>query len=148
MAGSVESRSEAERLAEARARTVQAQIRELQVEIHKKFAIASATLVFVLIGIPIALRFPRGGVGMVIAVSLGIFGIYYVGLIGGETLGDEGYVPAGIAMWATNIIFGLFGLFGFLRLGHEQGTTRGSGWGELPKWLRVPRFRREAAEAS
>ncbi len=144
----VESRSEAERLAEARARTVQAQIRELQVEIHKKFAIASATLVFVLIGIPIALRFPRGGIGMVIAVSLGIFGIYYVGLIGGETLGDEGYIPAGLAMWATNIIFGVLGLLGFLRLGREQGTTRGSGWGELPKWLRLPRFRRQAVEAS
>ena len=85
---------------------------------------------------------------MVIAVSLGIFGIYYVGLIGGEALGDEGYVPAGIAMWGTNILFGIIGFIGFMRLGREQGTTRGSGWGELPKWLRLPRFRREIAEAS
>ena len=40
------------------------------VEIHKKFSLAVACIVFVLIGAPIALRFPRGGVGLVIGVSL------------------------------------------------------------------------------
>jgi hypothetical protein len=49
-----------------------------------------ATLIFVLIGVPLALRLSRGGVGMVIAVSLAVFAVYYVGLIGGETLADEG----------------------------------------------------------
>ena len=136
--------SEADRYIEARARNIGYQIREFQVEMHKKFAIATATLVFVLIGVPIALRFPRGGIGMVIAISLTVFGFYYVGLIGGETLGDEGYVPAAVAMWATNFIVGLLGFVGFLRLGREQGTSRGSGWGELPRWLRMPRLRRSA----
>ncbi|MQA91540.1 MAG: LptF/LptG family permease [Gemmatimonas sp.] len=132
-------REDMERYATTRVRNVENQIREFQVEIQKKYAIAVATLVFVLIGIPIALRFPRGGVGMVIGVSLAIFGIYYVGLIGGETLGDGGYVSPSLAMWITNIIFGALGIFGFLRLGREQGTGRGGGWGELPKWLRIPR---------
>ncbi|MEX0911803.1 MAG: LptF/LptG family permease, partial [Gemmatimonadota bacterium] len=100
-------RAEEQRYTQGRIRTLQGQIREFQVEIQKKFSIAAATLVFVLIGIPIALRFPRGGIGMVIGVSLAIFGIYYVGLIGGETLGDGGYIPPGIAMWATNIVFGV-----------------------------------------
>lgn len=136
------ARSETERYSEARARNVEFQIREFQVEIQKKYSIATSTLVFVLIGIPIALRFPRGGIGMVIAVSLAVFGIYYVGLIGGETLGNEGYVPPLLAMWGTNIIFGTLGFLGFLRLGREQGTTRGSGWGELPDWLRLGKRRR------
>ncbi len=137
-------RAERDRYAEARMMNVRGQIRELQVEIQKKFSIAAATLVFVLLGVPVALRFPRAGIGMVIGVSLAVFGIYYVGLIGGETLGNAGYVPAGIAMWGTNIIFGTLGLFGFLRLGHEQGTSRGGGF-ELPGWLR--RFgRRRASE--
>lgn len=30
-----------------------------EIEIHKKFAIAAACLVFVIIGAPVALRFPR-----------------------------------------------------------------------------------------
>ena len=33
------------------------------VELHKKFAISIACVVFVLVGAPIALRFPLGGVG-------------------------------------------------------------------------------------
>jgi lipopolysaccharide export system permease protein len=128
--------------ADARIRGLEYQIREYQVEIQKKFSIAVATLVFVLIGVPLALRFPRGGVGMVIAASLGIFGIYYVGLIGGETLGDEGIVPPAVAMWMTNVVFALLGLWGISRLGREFGTSRGSGWGDRPAWMRLPAFRR------
>ncbi len=71
---------------EARERSLRYSIREYEVEIHKKYAIATATLVFVLIGVPLALRFPRGGIGMVIGASLLIFSIYYVGLIGGSRL--------------------------------------------------------------
>jgi lipopolysaccharide export system permease protein len=138
--------------ADARIRGLEYQIREYQVEIQKKFSIAVATLVFVLIGVPLALRFPRGGVGMVIAASLGIFGIYYVGLIGGETLGDEGIVPPAAAMWMTNAVFALLGLWGISRLGREFGTTRGSGWGDRPAWMRLPAFlrarRRQAEGAS
>ena len=56
------------------------------VEIEKKFAIAAACVIFVLLGAPVALRFPRGGVGLTIGVSLGVFGLYYVGLVAGEAL--------------------------------------------------------------
>ena len=48
------------------------------VEIHKKFALAVACFVFVLLGAPIALRFPRGGVGLALGVSLFVFALYYV----------------------------------------------------------------------
>jgi lipopolysaccharide export system permease protein len=136
------------RYSAARAEAIQGQIREFQIEIQKKYAIAVATLVFVLIGIPIALRFPRGGIGMVIGVSLAVFGVYYVGLIGGETLGDSGYVPPLVAMWATNAIFGVLGLAGFLLLGREQGTGRGGGSRELPRWLRLRRFGHSAEGAA
>ncbi|MEX2582681.1 MAG: LptF/LptG family permease [Gemmatimonadota bacterium] len=132
-------REEVQRYTETRVENIEGQIREYQVEIQKKYSIAVATLVFVLIGIPIALRFPSGGIGMVIGVSLAVFGIYYIGLIGGETLGNRGYVPASLAMWITNIIFGGVGIIGFLRLGREQGTGRGGGWGEMPQWLRSRR---------
>ncbi|HET7273957.1 MAG TPA: LptF/LptG family permease [Longimicrobiaceae bacterium] len=121
---------------EERAENLTSRIREFQVEVQKKFSIAIATLVFVLIGVPLALRFPQGGIGMVIAASLIIFGIYYVGLIGGETLGDKGYVHPTVAMWAINVIFGVLGIIGIWRIGREHSTGRDSGWGELPKWLR------------
>jgi lipopolysaccharide export system permease protein len=120
---------------DTRIESIQYQIREYGVEIQKKFAIAIATLVFVLIGVPLALRFPRGGVGMVIAVSLTIFAIYYVGLIGGESLADAGHLPPALSMWITNILLGGLGLAAMLRVGHEHSTGRGGGWGDLPTWL-------------
>lgn len=119
-------------------------IDQFRVEIEKKFAIATACIVFVLLGAPIALRFPRGGVGLTIGVSLGVFGIYYVGLLGGEALADRALVDPGIAMWATNLLLGVVGVILTARLGSEGSTSRGSEtsewWGRL-----MERFRRRKA---
>jgi len=84
-------------------------IARYQVEIQKKFALAAACVIFVLFGAPIALRFPRGGVGVVIVVSVIAFGIYYVCLIGGEALADKLLLSPFWAMWAANAIFGVIG---------------------------------------
>jgi lipopolysaccharide export system permease protein len=130
-----------------RAQGLERQIREFRVEVQKKFSIASATLVFVLIGAPLALRFPRGGIGMVIAASLIIFAIYYVGLIGGETLADEGYVSPIIAMWFTNILMGVLGLIGVMRMGRESTTQRGGGLAERLRGIWDRRTDRKREEA-
>jgi lipopolysaccharide export system permease protein len=118
-----------------------------QVEIEKKFAIAAACVIFVFLGAPIALRFPRGGVGLTIGVSLGVFGLYYVGLIGGETLARGGWLSPFWAMWTPNIILVLIGGYLTARLGSEGTTTRGSETTELLHRLRerFARMRRTPA---
>jgi len=102
-----------------------------RVEIHKKYTISFACIVFVLIGAPIAVRFPRGGVGMTIAVSVGVFAIYWMGLIGGERLADRGIVDPALSMWTPNILFFLAGLAMSMRLGRWVATARGGGWDDL-----------------
>jgi lipopolysaccharide export system permease protein len=102
-----------------------------QVEIEKKFAIAAACVIFVLLGAPVALRFPRGGVGLTIGVSLGVFGLYYVGLVAGEALARANLVPPFVAMWSTNILLLSVGIFLTARLGREGSTSRGSETSEL-----------------
>jgi lipopolysaccharide export system permease protein len=96
-----------------------------QIEMHKKFAIAAACLVFVLIGAPVALRFPRGGVGLVIGASVLIFGFYYVGLIGGETLADDLILSPFWAMWGANLTMTAIGVALFLRLNRQRIDARG-----------------------
>jgi lipopolysaccharide export system permease protein len=96
------------------------------VEIEKKFAIAAACVIFVLLGAPIALRFPRGGVGLTIGVSLGVFGLYYVGLVAGEALARANLVTPFWSMWTTNILLLAIGLVLTARLGREGTTSRGS----------------------
>lgn len=107
------------------------------VEIHKKLALAVACVVFVLLGAPIALRFPRGGVGLVIGVSIVVFGLYYVALIGGQALGVRGHVPAALAMWGANLLFGGVGVILLARMGRETATSRGGDARELVETLRV-----------
>jgi lipopolysaccharide export system permease protein len=120
-------------------------------QIHKLFAIAVACVIFVFLGAPIALRFPRGGVGMVLGVSLGAFAIYYIGLIAGEPLAQRGTLSPFLAMWGSNILFGIVGVFLLSRLGRESSTSRGGYWGELKDAIhrrfatRLARRRRDAA---
>ena len=118
-----------------------------QVEIEKKFALSVACLVFVLFGAPIALRFPRGGVGLTLGVSLVVFSLYYVGLIAGESLADRGVLSPFTAMWAANLLFTVVGLALWRGLGREQATSRGGGLGD---WWQQWRDRRamRAAGAS
>jgi lipopolysaccharide export system permease protein len=117
------------------------------VEIHKKFALAVACVVFVLLGAPIALRFPRGGVGLVIGVSLFVFAAYYSFLIAGEELSNRGMLPPWIAMWAANVLFTAVGLPLALRMGSESGTARGGGFAEVLERIRFWRQRRSAVVA-
>lgn len=113
----------------ARLRVIDAvrSINRYEVEIQKKFALAAACFIFVLLGAPIALRFPRGGVGLTIGVSLAVFGLYYVGLIGGESLARRGHVPPVVSMWIANAVFLILALVLLARMGKESGSSRGGG---------------------
>jgi len=123
-------------VARLRLQDVQAQIDSNEVEIHKKFAIAVACMVFVMLGAPIALRFPRGGVGLTIGASLFVFALYYIGLTAGASLANQGILPPWVAMWAANAIFAAVAVWLLARMGNEGTTARGGEFGELIDRLR------------
>jgi lipopolysaccharide export system permease protein len=101
------------------------------IEIQKKFSLAAACIVLVLVGAPISLRFPRGGVGLVLIASFLIFSVYYVGLTSGEALANHNIISPFWAMWAGNIIFALIGIALISRMGHETATARGGNLAEM-----------------
>jgi lipopolysaccharide export system permease protein len=120
-------------------------VNQYSVEIHKKYTLSAACLSFVLIGIALALRFPRGGIGLVIGGSLVIFALFYVALTAGEQLADRGVISAPLAMWLPNLIVMAAGILGLVRVNREFGSTRGGDLRDLGElllgWLR----RRRAA---
>src|SRR2546425_2414912 len=102
-----------------------------EVEIQKKLAISAACVIFALLGMPLAIRYPRGGVGLVIGTSLAVFSVYYVGLIGGQGLGDRLIVPPFFAMWTPNLIFLIVAIPLLLSVRRAGSTAHGGDWDEL-----------------
>jgi lipopolysaccharide export LptBFGC system permease protein LptF len=90
-----------------------------------------ACITFVIIGIVLALRFPRGGIGLVIGGGTLIFTIHYIGLTAGESLADRGHMSPWLAMWGPNIILTIVGVFGLLRVSRQTGSTRGGDFREI-----------------
>ena len=81
------------------------------VEIHKKYSIPFACIVFVLIGAPLGVKTRRGGFGVAAGMSLGFFLLYWAFLIGGEKLADREMLSPFLSMWTANFVLGAIGLY-------------------------------------
>lgn len=85
------------------------QINSFKVEIHKKFSIPFACIVFVLVGAPLGMRARKSGLAIGFA-SMGFFVFYYLFLLGGEQLADRRLLPPGPAVWMPNVVLGALGI--------------------------------------
>jgi lipopolysaccharide export system permease protein len=108
------------------------QIYTYQVEIHKKFSIPFACVVFVLIGAPLGIRAKKGSLGIGITFSVGFFLLYWACLIGGEELADRQIIVPALAMWFPNLLVGSFGIYLTYRTVRETTFIQ---WERLPKAL-------------
>ena len=68
---------------------------------------------------------------MVITASVGIFALFWVFLIGGETLADRGYMGPAMSMWMPNFILLPVGIVLLTRMSRHVATARGGGWEDL-----------------
>ena len=77
---------------------------QIDVEIQKKFALAAACVILALAAAVIAIRFPGGGVRLVLGASGLVFIGYYLFLVGGESLADRQLLSPPVAMWTANAL--------------------------------------------
>lgn len=89
-------------------------IARLSVEIHKKFSLPAACIVFVLLGAPLGMRVRRAGPAVAF-LSIGFFLFYYLCLVGGEELANRLLLPPAVSMWLPNVLLGGWGLYATLR---------------------------------
>src|SRR5262249_34502552 len=80
------------------------------VEMHKRFALPMAALVFVLVGFPLGIRSHRGGRAVALASSFVIVVSYYILFTSLEGLGISRRLPPALAIWLPNLLFGTLGL--------------------------------------
>ncbi len=94
--------------------------RQYEVEIHKKYAIPFACIVFALVGCPLGMITKRGNFGISAAISLGFYVFYWACLIGGEKLADRGFISPFLSMWLGNFVLGILGILLILKVNNES----------------------------
>jgi lipopolysaccharide export system permease protein len=115
--------------------------RKYLVEIHKKYAIPVACIVFVLIGAPLGIMAHRGTFGVSGSLSLGFFLTYWSCLIGGEKLADRGLLQPWVGMWIANIFLGALGIYLTARVAKENVSIE---WSALARFI-PKRFRSDTS---
>jgi len=101
-------------------------VAQYMVEVHKKFAIPAACLIFVLIGAPLGIMARRGGLAVGASYSVFFFIIYWVFLITGENMADRMVIPPAVGMWAGNVFLAICGVILIVLMTRE--TTIGFGF--------------------
>lgn len=110
-----------------------------RIELHKKFAIPMACLVFGLFALPLGINNRRGGKASGFALSIGVIVLYYILLNNGEEAARYGKTAPWIAMWMPNVLFAVAGTFILLRRNRDRSLllSRADRWvrQELWGWL-------------
>ncbi|MBI4562021.1 MAG: LPS export ABC transporter permease LptG [Candidatus Rokubacteria bacterium] len=84
--------------------------RPFEVELHKRFALPLAALVFTLVGFALGIRSHRGGRAIALGGSLAIIASYYLLLTSLEGVALTEGMPSWLAIWAPNLLFSGVGL--------------------------------------
>jgi len=81
------------------------------IEKHRRFAFPFATFILTLIGVTIASRKVRGGIGMHVGIGLAISFTYILFMQVSTTFATNANVTPMLAVWIPNILFGIIGLY-------------------------------------
>ena len=88
-------------------------MRELSIELHKKFSIPLSCIFFAIIALPLGIKSHRAVKSRGFAVGIIIVSLYYLLRLGGEALAETSRLPAAIGVWMPNVIFAVMGLYLF-----------------------------------
>jgi len=86
----------------------------LLVEIWKKINMSLASIVLVLIGIPLGIRAHRSEKSIGFGISLIIFAVYWGCLLGGVAMSLKGVMPPYLGVSLANIVFFVLGIISFM----------------------------------
>lgn len=92
---------------------------KFKVEIHKKFTLALACVLFTMVGAPLGILVRNGGMTIASGLSIAFFLVYYILLIWGEQLADRNLLNPGLGSWLPNIIIFISGMV-ILKLSNKK----------------------------
>lgn len=86
-------------------------IRKHEIELHRKFTLAFACLVFFFIGAPLGAITRKGGLGMPVVISVVMFIVYYIIDNTGYKMAREALWPCWSGMWLSSMVLLPIGIF-------------------------------------
>lgn len=118
-----------------------------EVEVHKKFSIPVACVVFGLLALPLGFNNRRGGKSSGFALSILVILVYYVLISNGENAARVGKLAPWLAMWLPNFLLSSIGGLLLLRRNRDKSLvlSRLDHWlrTTVPGWFSRTRDRRE-----
>ena len=94
------------------------------VELHKKFSLPVASILFIMTGASLGVLFRKGGFTIATGLSFGFFLIYYILMIAGEDLADRGILSPMVGVWSPNLILFIIAAYLMLHTLREQPPLR------------------------
>jgi len=95
-----------------------------EVELHKKFSLPVACILFIMTGASLGVLFRKGGFTIATSLSFGFFLVYYVFMIGGEDLADRNILSPIVGIWSPNAILFVIATYLLLHTVREQPPLR------------------------
>jgi lipopolysaccharide export system permease protein len=89
----------------------QKEMRRHHVEMHKKFTLSFACLIFFFIGAPLGAIIRKGGLGMPVVISVGLFIFYYIIETIGTKMATNGVWEPWQGMWLSSAVLLSLGIF-------------------------------------
>ena len=90
--------------------------RPLLVALHRKYALSFSSLIFALLGMPLAIRVKRRERSLGFGLSVLTCVVYYILLAVGENLALRNLISPAIGIWLANALLGLVGGWLFFRV--------------------------------
>lgn len=95
---------------------------KLNAELHGRFSLPFASLVFALVAVPLGIQNRRSGKSAGFAISIGLLLCYYILLSLLRSLIEKGTLNPFIGSWLPNIIFAVIGMYLLCMASNERST--------------------------
>ena len=95
-----------------------------EVELHKKFSLPVACILFIMTGASLGVLFRKGGFTIATSLSFGFFLVYYIFMIGGEDLADRNILSPVVGIWSPNVLLFIISAYLLLHTVREQPPLR------------------------
>lgn len=101
------------------------------VELHRKFTLSLACLVFFFIGAPLGAIIRKGGIGIPLVVSVLLFIVYYIIDNTGVKMAKDGSLPVWQGMWLSSFIILPLGVYVTYKAVHDSAVFNAEPYKQL-----------------